>query len=94
MLLSVLAFLGGILTIASPCVLPFLSFVFARADIVYRFHARDLHVVLGPGTGGNAIRFQVFLDGRIPGADYGIDTEAPAAARRSAFMSLECRDPH
>jgi cytochrome c biogenesis protein CcdA len=32
MILFVLAFLGGILTIISPCILPVLPFVFARAD--------------------------------------------------------------
>ena len=32
MLLLVLAYLGGVLTILSPCILPVLPFVFARAD--------------------------------------------------------------
>jgi len=32
MLLFVLAYVGGVLTIASPCILPVLPFVFARAD--------------------------------------------------------------
>jgi len=32
MLIAVLAFLGGMLTIVSPCILPVLPFVFARAD--------------------------------------------------------------
>ena len=32
MLVFVLAYLGGVLTIASPCILPVLPFVFARAD--------------------------------------------------------------
>ena len=32
MLLIILAFLGGMLTIVSPCILPVLPFVFARAD--------------------------------------------------------------
>src|SRR5919112_6364468 len=32
MLLILLAYLGGILTILSPCILPVLPFVFARAD--------------------------------------------------------------
>src|SRR5256885_6787704 len=32
MLLIVLAYLGGVLTIVSPCILPVLPFVFARAD--------------------------------------------------------------
>jgi len=32
MLLLLLAYLGGVLTIVSPCILPVLPFVFARAD--------------------------------------------------------------
>jgi len=44
-------------------------------SIVYRFHARDLHLVLGPGADGKTVRFQMLLDGRIPGADHGIDTD-------------------
>jgi hypothetical protein len=32
MLLIALAYLGGVLTILSPCILPVLPFVFARAD--------------------------------------------------------------
>src|SRR6202795_5253418 len=32
MLIYVLAFVGGVLTILSPCILPVLPFVFARAD--------------------------------------------------------------
>ncbi len=32
MLLILLAYFGGILTILSPCILPVLPFVFARAD--------------------------------------------------------------
>jgi cytochrome c biogenesis protein CcdA/thiol-disulfide isomerase/thioredoxin len=44
--------------------------------IVYRFHARDLHLVLGPGGDGKPVRFRVTLDGKPPGADHGIDTDA------------------
>src|ERR1700683_357260 len=36
MILLVLAFLGGILTIISPCILPVLPFVFAKADQPFR----------------------------------------------------------
>ncbi|HWL46127.1 MAG TPA: redoxin family protein, partial [Sphingomonadaceae bacterium] len=44
--------------------------------IVYRFHARDLHLVLGPGRDGKPIRFRVTIDGKPPGADHGMDTDA------------------
>src|SRR5580692_11035572 len=36
MLLLFLAYLGGILTILSPCILPVLPFVFARSDQPFR----------------------------------------------------------
>jgi cytochrome c biogenesis protein CcdA/thiol-disulfide isomerase/thioredoxin len=44
--------------------------------IVYRFHARDLHLVLGPSTAGKSIRFRVTIEGKAPGADHGMDTDA------------------
>jgi len=48
----------------------------AGGAIRYRFHARDLHLVLGPGTDGKPVRFKVTIDGAIPGADHGVDTDA------------------
>ncbi|HUI62039.1 MAG TPA: cytochrome c biogenesis protein DipZ [Steroidobacteraceae bacterium] len=44
--------------------------------ILYRFHARDLHLVLGPGASGKPIRFRVRLDGADPGSSHGVDTDA------------------
>ncbi|MBV9654780.1 MAG: redoxin family protein [Acetobacteraceae bacterium] len=44
--------------------------------IVYRFHARDLHLVLGPGLDGKPVRFRVTLDGAAPGDSHGADTGA------------------
>jgi cytochrome c biogenesis protein CcdA/thiol-disulfide isomerase/thioredoxin len=44
--------------------------------IVYRFHARDLHLVLGPGARGKPVRFRVQIDGVAPGANHGADTDA------------------
>jgi cytochrome c biogenesis protein CcdA/thiol-disulfide isomerase/thioredoxin len=44
--------------------------------IVYRFHARDLHLVLGPGSDGKPVRFRVTIDGKPPGNDHGMDTDA------------------
>jgi cytochrome c biogenesis protein CcdA/thiol-disulfide isomerase/thioredoxin len=45
-------------------------------SIVYRFHARDLHLVLGPATEGANIRFRITIDGKAPGAAHGMDTDA------------------
>ncbi|MGO6782713.1 cytochrome c biogenesis protein DipZ [Rhizobium ruizarguesonis] len=44
--------------------------------ITYRFSARDLHLVLGPGAGGKPVRFQVKVDGKAPGPDHGSDIDA------------------
>jgi cytochrome c biogenesis protein CcdA/thiol-disulfide isomerase/thioredoxin len=44
------------------------------AAIVFRFSARDLHLVLGPGATG-PIRFRITLDGHPPGADHGVDVQ-------------------
>ncbi|MBW1249198.1 cytochrome c biogenesis protein DipZ [Pseudomonas tolaasii] len=41
--------------------------------IVYRFHARDLHLVLGPGADGKPVRFKVTIDGQAPGDAHGTD---------------------
>jgi cytochrome c biogenesis protein CcdA/thiol-disulfide isomerase/thioredoxin len=44
--------------------------------ITYRFHARDLHLVLGPGLDGKPLQFRILLDGKAPGADRGADVDA------------------
>jgi len=49
--------------------------------IVYRFHARDLHLVLGPGTDGKPVRFKVSIDGQAPGAAHGVDVAADGSGR-------------
>jgi cytochrome c biogenesis protein CcdA/thiol-disulfide isomerase/thioredoxin len=51
----------------------------APGRIVYRFYARDLHLVLGPGTGGKPVRFRVQLDGAAPGPSHGADTDESGA---------------
>jgi thiol-disulfide isomerase/thioredoxin len=43
--------------------------------IAYRFHARDLHLVMGPATPGTSVRFRVLIDGQPPGAAHGIDVD-------------------
>jgi cytochrome c biogenesis protein CcdA/thiol-disulfide isomerase/thioredoxin len=43
------------------------------ARIVFRFHARDLHLVLGPAQAGQKVRFRITVDGHAPGSDHGVD---------------------
>jgi thiol-disulfide isomerase/thioredoxin len=47
----------------------------ADGRIAYRFHARDLNVVMGPAAAGTSVRFQVLLDGQPPGAAHGADVD-------------------
>ncbi len=47
----------------------------ANGRIVYRFHARDIHLVMGPATRGPSVRFRVLIDGQPPGAAHGIDVD-------------------
>jgi len=44
--------------------------------IAFRFHARDLHLVLGTTKDGKPVRFTVKLDGTPPGDDHGVDTDS------------------
>ena len=48
----------------------------ANGRIVYRFHARDVHLVMGPAAQGTAVRFRVRIDGQPPGASHGVDVDA------------------
>jgi Thioredoxin like C-terminal domain/AhpC/TSA family len=43
--------------------------------ISFRFHARDLHLVMGPPVAGPPVRFTVRLDGERPGPAHGIDVD-------------------
>jgi hypothetical protein len=48
----------------------------ASGRIAFRFHARDLHLVMGPAEQGSAVRFRVRLDGQAPGGAHGLDIDA------------------
>jgi thiol-disulfide isomerase/thioredoxin len=47
----------------------------ANGRIAYRFHARDLHLVVGPVARGTSVRFRVLIDGKPPGAAHGTDVD-------------------
>jgi hypothetical protein len=47
----------------------------ANGRIAYRFHARDLHLVMGPAARGTSVGFRVFLDGQAPGEAHGSDVD-------------------
>jgi len=62
----------------------------ANGRIVYRFHARDLHLVMGPSTRGSSIRFRVLLDGKPPANAHGsdIDEQGYGDAREHRLYQL------
>ena len=47
----------------------------ANGRISYRFHARDLHLVMGPAARGSSVRFRVLIDGEPPDATHGTDVD-------------------
>jgi thiol-disulfide isomerase/thioredoxin len=47
----------------------------AEGRIAYRFHARDLHLVMGPAARATSLRFRVLIDGQAPGAAHGADVD-------------------
>jgi thiol-disulfide isomerase/thioredoxin len=47
----------------------------AGGKVVYRFHARDVNLIMGPTKKGSAVRFRVRIDGAPPGAAHGLDVD-------------------
>jgi thiol-disulfide isomerase/thioredoxin len=64
--------LSGLWDVQSECA----ALAGADGAITFRFHARDLHLVMGPGADGQGRRFRVRIDGVDPGADHGVDVDA------------------
>ncbi|MGH8171942.1 MAG: cytochrome c biogenesis protein DipZ [Rhodanobacteraceae bacterium] len=66
----------------------------AGGRIAFRFHARDLNLVLGPGSDGRPVRFKVRIDGMAPGDDHGVDTDATGqgeVTRQQLYQLLRVR---
>ena len=47
----------------------------ASGKIVYRFHARDLNLIMAPVALATPVRFRVLIDGQSPGASRGADVD-------------------
>jgi thiol-disulfide isomerase/thioredoxin len=43
--------------------------------ILFRFHARDVHLVLAPSEAGASVPFRVLVDGEPPGDAHGLDVD-------------------
>ena len=68
-----------------------------RADgaITFRFRARDLNLVLGPGPDGKPVRFTVTVDGQPPGDNHGVDIDAAGkgtVANQRLYQLIRCSD--
>jgi hypothetical protein len=50
-----------------------------EGTITYRFHARDVNVVMGPSERDTPVRFRLYLDGQPPGTAHGIDVDEHGA---------------
>jgi hypothetical protein len=53
-----------------------ISPVNTQGKLIYRFHARDLHLIMGPGVAGQTIKFRVLIDGKAPAASHGLDIDS------------------
>jgi thiol-disulfide isomerase/thioredoxin len=62
--------------------------------IVFRFHARDANLIMGPPRGGKPVRFNVKVDGKSPGTAHGtdIDEQGSGTADRQRTYQL-VREP-
>jgi len=63
--------------------------------IACRFHARDLHLVMGPSRLGTTARFRVSLDGQPPGAAHGLDIDESGSGEVAEHRLYQLiRQPH
>jgi thiol-disulfide isomerase/thioredoxin len=47
----------------------------AEGRLAFRFHARDVNLVMGPRARGESVPFRVLVDGRPPGDEHGLDVD-------------------
>jgi thiol-disulfide isomerase/thioredoxin len=47
----------------------------ANGRLVYRFHARDVNLIMSPPAAGGSVRFRILIDGRPPGVAHGSDID-------------------
>jgi len=55
----------------------------AGGRVVYRFHARDINLIMGAAGNGRAVRFRVGIDGQPPAAAHGVDVDADGSGHVS-----------
>jgi thiol-disulfide isomerase/thioredoxin len=47
-----------------------------QGKLVYRFHARDVNLIMGPATPVTSLKYRVLIDGRPPGSSHGLDIDS------------------
>jgi len=52
----------------------------ANGRIAFRFHARDVNLVMGPPKGAASVRYRVLIDGEAAGASHGTDVDSQGQA--------------
>jgi thiol-disulfide isomerase/thioredoxin len=62
----------------------------ASGRIAYRFHARDVNLIMGPEARGTTVRFRVLIDGKAPGSSHGadVDEQGNGALREQRLYQL------
>jgi thiol-disulfide isomerase/thioredoxin len=68
----------------------------SEGRIAYRFHARDVNLVMGPSQHDRPIRFRALIDGRAPGTAHGSDTDADGrgvASRPQTYQLIRQQKP-
>jgi len=68
----------------------------ANGRIAYRFHARDVNLIMGPARRGGSARFRVFIDGEPPGNAHGGDVDANgygAVSRQTTYQLIRQPKP-
>ena len=64
--------------------------------LAFRFHARDVNLVMGPALPGGAVRFRVRIDGQVPDADGGLDIDkdgSGAIAEQRLYQLIRQKRP-
>jgi thiol-disulfide isomerase/thioredoxin len=56
----------------------------AGGRLTYRFHARDVHLVMGAIAADRPVRFRVLIDGHPPGAAHGVDIDEQGNGKMDA----------
>jgi thiol-disulfide isomerase/thioredoxin len=67
----------------------------AEGAIAFRFHARDVHLVMGPPARDASVPFRVLVDGEPPGDDHGLDVDEQGngtVAQQRMYQLVRQRD--